>query len=66
MESILLINVKMPTIVGILTFISRVNIISEGFQVRKIFSFQNFSFHELIKFSKQYLHVRVKFHAQLS
>ena len=29
MEFILLMNVKMPTIVGILTFISRINTISE-------------------------------------
>ena len=35
MKFILLINVKMPTIVGILTFISRINTTSESFKARK-------------------------------
>ena len=43
---ILLINVKMPTIVGILTFISRRNTTSESFKARKISVFQHFSFYE--------------------
>ena len=34
MQFILLINVKMPTIVGILTFISRINTTFEGFNRR--------------------------------
>ena len=34
---ILLINVKMPTIVGILAFISRINITSQCFKAGKIF-----------------------------
>ena len=52
---ILLINVKMATIVGILTFISRINTASESFKARKIFTFQYFTFYE-----------QLKFHAQLS
>ena len=51
MKFIMLINIKMPTIFGILTFISIINTTS----VRKVFIFQNFSFYE-----------QVKFHAQLS
>ena len=34
---ILLINVKMPTIVGILTFISMINTTSERLKVRNVF-----------------------------
>ena len=45
----LLINVKMPTIVGILTFIM-INKTSEGLKARKVFIFQHFSFHEQLKF----------------
>ena len=48
----MLIHVKMPTIVGILTFISMINTTSES---SKAFIFQNFSFYE-----------QLKFHAQLS
>ena len=54
MKFILLINVKMPTIVGILTFISRINILSEYFKQEKL-SFRYFSFYE-----------QLKIHAQLS
>ena len=50
MKFILLINVKMPAIVGILTFISRINIASESFKARKIFNFQHFTFHKQLKF----------------
>ena len=50
---ILLINVKMPTIVGILTFISRINTASESFKARKIFIFQHFTFYEQLKFHVQ-------------
>ena len=52
MEFILLINVKMPAIVhvfSILTFSSGINT-SENFQARKIFIFQNSSFHQQLKF----------------
>ena len=54
MNSIMLINVKMPTIVGILTFISMINTISKSLE-KNAFIFQHFSFHE-----------QLKFHAQLS
>ena len=47
---ILLINVKMPTIVGILTFINRINTTFESFKVRKFFIFHHFSFYEQLKF----------------
>ena len=49
-----LINVKMPTIIGILTFI-RINTSSESFKARNIFVFQHFTFYQ-----------QLKFHAQLS
>ena len=52
MTFILLINVKMPTIVGILTFISRINILSEYFKQEKL-SFRYFSFYELLKIHAQ-------------
>ena len=55
MKLILLINVKMPTIVGILTFISRINIASESIKARNISLIQHFSFKD-----------RLKLHAQLS
>ena len=50
---ILLINIKMPTIVGILSFISRINTTSESFKARLFF--HHFTSYE-----------RLKFHAQLS
>ena len=52
---ILLINVKMPTIVGILTFISMINTESERLKVKNFFICRNFSFYE-----------QLNFHAQLS
>ena len=54
MKLILLINVKMPTIVGILPFISRINGTSASSNLRKILIFQQLSFYVL------------KFHAMLS
>ena len=42
---IVLINVKMPTIVGNLTLISTINTTSEGLKARKVFIFQHFSFY---------------------
>ena len=47
---VLLINVKMPTIVGILTFISRINSTSERLKARNLFICQYFSFYEQLKF----------------
>ena len=52
---IILINVKMPTIVGILTFISMINTTSERLVARNIFICRKSSFFE-----------QLKFHAQLS
>ena len=50
---ILLIHVKMPTIVGILTFISRINTTSESLKARKICVFQDSSFYEQLNFYAQ-------------
>ena len=52
---ILLINVKMPTTVGILTLISMINTTSERLKARNFFICRYFSFYE-----------QLKFHAQLS
>ena len=50
MKFIMPINVKMPTIVGILTFISMINATSESLKTRKVFDFQHFRFYEYLKF----------------
>ena len=50
-----LINVKRPTIVGILTFISMINTTSERLKAKNFFICWYFSFYE-----------QLKFHAQLS
>ena len=42
---ILLINVKMPTIVGILTFISMINTTSERLKARNVFICRYFTFY---------------------
>ena len=42
MKFILLINVKMPTTVGILTFISRINTKYSGYKAKQTFSLQYF------------------------
>ena len=47
---ILLINVKMPTIVGIFTFISIINTTSERLKPRNFFFCRYFSFYEQLKF----------------
>ena len=44
MKIVMLINVKMPTVVGILTCISRINTTTESLKARKVFSFQHYSF----------------------
>ena len=51
----MLINVKMTTIVGIVTFISMINATSERLKARNFFICRYFSFYE-----------QLKFHAQLS
>ena len=53
MKIILLINVKMPTIVDILTFISVINTTSERLKARHFFSCRYFSFYEQLKFRVQ-------------
>ena len=55
MKFILLINVKMPTIVGIFTFISIIHATSERLAKRRFFICRYFSFYE-----------EWKVHAQLS
>ena len=50
MKFIMFINVKMPTIVGILTLMSMINTTSESLNA---FCFQQFSFHEQVKFRAQ-------------
>ena len=52
-EFILLINVKMLTIVGILTFISMINTTSERLNARNFFIFRYFSINEQLKFCAQ-------------
>ena len=49
---IMLINVKMPKIVGILTFINMIDT-SERFKARNIFICRYFSFYEQLKFRTQ-------------
>ena len=47
------INIKMPTIVGILTFISMINTTCSRLKVRKVIIFQQFNFYEQLKFRAQ-------------
>ena len=53
MKFIMLINVKMPTTVGILTFISMINTTSKRLKARNFFICQYFSFYEQFKFCAQ-------------
>ena len=50
MKFVVLINVKMPTIVGILTFISMINTTYEGLKAQKVWFFCIFVFNEQFKF----------------
>ena len=50
---ILLINVKMPTIVGILTYISMINTSYERLKPRNFFTFRCFGFYDELKFRAQ-------------
>ena len=56
MKLIMLINVKMPTIVGILTFISMINTTSERLKARKVY---------FLTFSMS-CYEQLEFHSQLS
>ena len=49
----MLINVKMPTIVGILTFMSRIDTTSEILKARNFFICRYFSFYEQLIFCAQ-------------
>ena len=49
-KMILLINIKMPTSVGILTFIIMINTTYERLKARNVFICQYFSIYELLKF----------------
>ena len=49
----MLINSKMPTIVGILTFTSMINKRTKILETRKVFIFQHFRFYELLIFHPQ-------------
>ena len=51
-------NVKMSTIVGILTFISMINSTSESLKARDVFIFQYFSFSVQMKFDAQLLNMK--------
>ena len=44
----------MPTIVGILTFISRIKRTADNFKARKINIFQHFGFDKRLKFQAQF------------
>ena len=50
MKFILLINVKMPTVVGILTFITMINTTSKNLKAKNIYIFHDFSCYEQLKF----------------
>ena len=52
-EIILLVNVKMPTIFGILTFINMMNATSESFKARDFFICRYFNIYEQLKFRAQ-------------
>ena len=60
MKYVILINIKMPTNVGILTFISMINTTSECLKARKLSIFQHFSFYEQLKFHDQLSRARKK------
>ena len=49
-KCIMLINIKMPSIVDILTFISMIDTSSESLEARKILNCQHFSFMTIRKF----------------
>ena len=46
----MLINVEMPTIVGILTSNSMINTASKNLKTRKVYIFSPFQFYEQLKF----------------
>ena len=62
---IMLINVKMPTIVGISTFISVTNTTSERLKARNLLICQYFSFDEKLKFRAQLSSVVISYYQVL-
>ena len=50
MKFIMLINVQMPTIVGILIFMSTINTTAEHLKAIKVFCFKHFRFYEHFEF----------------
>ena len=66
MKFIVLINVKTPTIVGFLTFMSRISLSVEYFQARKKNIFQYFSFYKQFKFYAQNKHLKTRIHQDTS
>ena len=58
----LLINVKMPTIVGILTFISMINTTALHLKARKFFIFPHFSSYDLLNLHAHLSCARKKFY----
>ena len=57
MNFIMLINFKIPTIVGIITFIGMINTSSEVFKARKVgvgFFLQHFSFYGQLNVNSQF------------
>ena len=54
LKFIMLINVKMPTMVGILIFMSMIIPRSESLKAIKVFIFQHFSFNEQLEFHAQF------------
>ena len=61
----MLINVKMPTIVSILTFISMTNTTSERLKARNLLICQYFSFDEKLKFRAQLSSVVISYYQVL-
>ena len=68
MKFIIPIYVKMPTIVGILTFINMINTASESLKARIIIIFQHFRFYEQLEISCSSSSdvIKLFFHAQLN
>ena len=58
----MLINVQMPTIVGILTFISMLNATSESLKARQVGIFKQFSYYKQSKFHAHLSWAWKKFH----
>ena len=60
MKFIMLLNVKMSTLVGILTCNSMINTTSESCKARTIYIFHNLTFNERLKFHAQLIELSMK------